>query len=57
MTYEDFKQDTIALLNSRVVFDDEVLDAIMYNCVKLKEHQRREDTDIMDSVGNVGLTD
>jgi hypothetical protein len=57
MTYEDFKQDTIALLNSRVVFDDEVLDAIMYNCVKLKEHQRREDADIMDGIGNVGLTD
>lgn len=57
MTFEDFKEDTIALLNSRVAFEDDVLDALMYNIVKIRERQHRDDADLLNDIGNAGLTD
>lgn len=57
MTFEDFKEDTIALLNSRVAFEDDVLDALMYNIVKVRERQHRDDADLLNDIGNAGLTD
>lgn len=53
-----FKQDIIALLNAIQPIDDRTLmDAIIYNCVMYKEDMQRDDSDLLDEIGNAGLTD
>ena len=57
MTFDDFKEDTIALLNNNALTDEEILDSIIYNAVVAKEKIIRNEYAILDEIRTVGLTD
>lgn len=57
MTFNDFKEDTIALINNVSMTDEEILDSLIYNCVIAKEQIKREHYGLLEEIGNVGLTD
>ena len=57
MTFDDFKEDTIALINNVNMTDEEILDSLIYNCVVAKEKIKREEYGLLEEIGNVGLTD
>ena len=56
MTFNDFKEDTIALLNNISLTDEEILDSIIYNAVVAKEKIIRNEYALLEELGNVGLT-
>ena len=57
MTFNDFKEDAIALLNNINLTDEEILDSIIYNAVVAKEKIIRNEYALLEELGNVGLTD
>jgi len=57
MTFNDFKEDTIALLNNVNLTDEEILDSLIYNAVVTKEKIIRNEYALLEEIGNVGLTD
>jgi len=57
MTFNDFKEDTIALLNNINLTDEEILDSLIYNAVVAKEKIIRNEYALLEEIGNVGLTD
>ena len=57
MTFNDFKEDTIALLNNISLTDEEILDSLIYNAVVAKEKIIRSEYALLEEIGNVGLTD
>jgi hypothetical protein len=57
MTFNDFKEDTIALLNNISLTDEEILDSLIYNAVVAKEKIIRNEYALLEEIGNVGLTD
>jgi len=57
MTFNDFKEDTIALLNNVNLTDEEILDSLIYNAVVAKEKIIRNEYALLEEIGNVGLTD
>ena len=57
MTFNDFKEDTIALLNNISLTDEEILDSLIYNAVVAKEKIIRNECALLEEIGNVGLTD
>ena len=57
MTFDNFKEDTIALLNNNALTDEEILDSIIYNAVVAKEKIIRSEYAILDEIRTVGLTD
>lgn len=56
MTFEDFKQDAIALLTSAQLTDEEILDSLIYNCVVAKEKIARDEYALLQKI-QVELTD
>ena len=57
MTFNDFKEDTITLLNNISLTDEEILDSLIYNAVVAKEKIIRNEYALLEEIGNVGLTD
>jgi len=57
MTFNDFKEDTIALLNNISLTDEDNLDSLIYNAVIGKEKIIRNEYALLEEIGNVGLTD
>lgn len=57
MTFDDFRQDSMALLTNAYMTDEEIIDALIYNCVMAKEQIKREEYGLLEEIGNVGLTD
>ena len=57
MTFNDFKEDTIALLNNISLTDEEILDSLIYNALVAKEKIIRNEYALLQDIGNVGLTD
>ena len=57
MTFDDFRQDAMALLTNAYLTDEEIIDSLIYNCVMAKEKITREEYGLLEEIGNVGLTD
>ena len=57
MTFDDFRQDAIALLTSAQLTDEEIIDSLIYNCVVAKEKIMRNEYALLQEVAKVGLTD
>lgn len=57
MTFNEFRQDAMALLTSAQLTDEEILDSLIYNCVIAKEQIARNEYALLEEIGNVGLTD
>jgi len=55
--FNNFKDDTIALINNANMTDEEILDSLIYNCVIAKEKIKREEYGMLEEIGNIGLTD
>ena len=57
MTFDDFRQDAMALLTNAYMTDEEIIDSLIYICVMAKEKIKREEYGFLEEIGNVGLTD
>lgn len=57
MTFDDFRQDAIALLTCAHMTDEEIIDSLIYNCVVAKEKIMRNEYALLQEVAKVGLTD
>ena len=57
MTFNEFRQDAIALLTSAQLTDEEIIDSLIYNCVVAKEQIARNEYALLEEIGNIGLTD